>query len=329
MNIRVLTETEIRSCVSLDHDVIRAVGNGFTDLHRGNAFVPPVLAIPVPDKHGEVDVKTAYVKGLDAFAVKIASGFYDNYKKGLPNACGMMILISSTTGFPLAVLVDNGYLTQVRTGAAGAIAAEYLSRKGSLTAGVIGAGTQARYQMRALKLVRDFSRLCIYSLYREDVQRYIREMQPVLGVEIAAASSVQEVVEKSDIVVTCTPSKSPYLEAEWIRLGTHITAMGSDMEDKRELFPEVFKRAHIVACDLRSQCFRLGELHHAKAAGVIPDENRVVELGEFTSGSKPGRLTEEQITVCDLTGVGVQDTAIAMLTYQRATEKNLGLLLTS
>jgi ornithine cyclodeaminase len=277
------------------------------------------MAILVPEHGGEVDVKAAYVRGLDSFAVKIASGFYDNARLGLPSGSGLMILFSSVTGIPQAILLDNAYLTDVRTGAAGAVAARYLARERIETAGVIGSGTQARFQMLALRQVRRFSRLLVYSRDAEHVAAYAAEMGPRLEVQVIAAPDAETVVRESDVVVTTTPARQPYLRAEWLHPGLHITAMGSDMEDKEELFPEVLARAGLVACDLKSQCVRLGELRGALQAGVLGPDSPVVELGEIVAGRHPGRTSADQITVCDLTGVGVQDTAIARLALEKAT----------
>ena len=328
MEIIVLTEQDLRSCVKLDADVIEAVEQAFISLSRGKATVPPIMMLPVPARRGEVDVKSAFIEGLDSLAVKIASGFFENYKMQLPSASGLMVLVSTETGFPRAVLLDNGYLTQVRTGAAGAIASKYLAPKNVKVAGVVGAGTQARYQMRGLKLVRDFETLLIYSLYDEEVDRYVAEMAEELGVEIRRAASVEEVVRNSSVVVTTTPSREPYLEAKWLHPGLHITAMGTDTEEKQELHPEVLAKADLPVCDLVSQCRRLGELHHTLERALISEAD-VSELGQVIAGSKPGRTGDEQITVCDLTGVGVQDTAIARLAYLKAEEAKLGLRVTS
>jgi len=324
MGITILTEAEIRKCIDLDREAIAAVSDGFSRLATGEATVPPVLAILVPENNGEVDVKTAYMRGLESFAIKIASGFYDNARLGLPTGSGMMVIISAKTGFPEAVLLDNGYLTSVRTGAAGAVAATHLAPKEVTTAGVIGSGSQARYQMRALKLVRDFRRLLVYGIIPDEVDRYAEEMALLLGVELIKANSEEEVVRESQVVVTTTPSHEPHVRAEWLHPGLHITAMGSDGEDKQELYPQVLQRADLLVCDRKSQCFRLGELHHGLEEGMISKDDPIVELGELTSGQHPGRETEEQITVCDLTGVGVQDTAIALLGYRKAREQRLG-----
>ncbi len=324
MNVTILSESELRECVGMNEDSFAAVAEGFSRLAQGKATVPPILRVDVPENRGEVDVKTAYVHGLDSFAIKVAAGFFNNRELGLPTGSGLMMLISAKTGFPEAVLLDNGYLTDVRTGIAGAIAAQHLAREDIEVAGVIGAGMQARYQMRGLKLVRDFKRLLIYSIIPEEVKQYVKDMSKELGVEVVVATDYEEVVTQSDAVVTTTPANDPYLRAEWLHPGLHITCMGSDSEHKQELHADVFGRVDRIVCDRKSQCFRLGELHHALEAGVITEESEITELGEITSGVKPGRKSVEEITVCDLTGVGVQDTAIARLAYLRALEKELG-----
>lgn len=322
--ILILNEIDIRQCVSLNKEALEEVAKGFTALTEGRVTLPPILRIDIPGNHGEVDVKTAYIHGLDSFAIKIASGFINNYQLGLPTGSGMMVLVSTETGCPKAILLDNGYLTDVRTGIAGAIAAKYLAPKEINVAGVIGSGMQARYQIRALSLVREFSKLMIYGIVQEEVDTYVEEISKELGIEVIKAKSPETVVRESDIVVTTTPSKEPYMRAEWLHPGLHITCMGSDSEDKQEVYPEVFAKADIVVCDKKTQVFRLGELHHVKDAGLI-SEDQVIELGQLTSGQKLGRETEGEITICDLTGVGIQDTQISRLAYHKAVERGFGL----
>jgi ectoine utilization protein EutC len=324
MTVLILTETDLRSCVSMDMDSYNAVSEAFTRLAQGKATVPPIMRVDIVENQGEVDVKTAYLRGLDHFAIKIASGFHDNRARGLPTGSGMMVVLSTQTGFPEAILLDNGYLTDLRTGLAGAIAAEHLARKHVETAGIIGAGTQARFQMRGLKLVRDFKRVLVYGIAEAEVDAYVTEMTDKLGVEVKKGESYSDVVRGSDVVVTATPAHEPYLESEWLHPGLHITCMGSDSEDKQEIEADVFSSVDIIACDLKSQCFRLGELHHAVEKAVITKDHPIVELGEMTSGQKPGRQHEDQISICDLTGVGVQDTAIALQAYTRAKELGFG-----
>ena len=325
MKTTILTERDIRSCVSLDEDAIAAVAAGFTKLALGAVTVPPVLRIDIPEHNGEVDVKTAVIHGVDRFAIKIASGFFDNRLLGLPTGSGLMVVVSAVTGRPEAILLDNGYLTDVRTGAAGAVAAAHLGRERIETVGVVGAGMQARFQVRALSLVRDFRRLIVYSTTPHEVDRYAGEMAETLGVEVVTAEGPEPVVRESDVVVTTTPAREPYLKAAWLHPGLHITCMGSDSEDKQELYADVFGRVDRIVCDRKSQCIRIGELHHALAEGVISPYDEIIELGELTSGRSPGRTDDEEITVCDLTGVGVQDTQIALLAFERARDRGLGI----
>ena len=322
MKVTLLTEAELRRCVELDVEAIAAVEDAFTRLANGEAAMPPIVCVDIPEHRGEVDIKTAYVRGLDSFAVKIASGFFENYRFGLPSGSGMMVLVSARTGLPEALLLDNGYLTDVRTGAAGAVAARHLARTRVETVGIIGAGVQARYQALALRRVREFRRVLVWGRSRERAEAYAAEMAPRLGVEVVAASDAESVVRASDIMVTTTPSREPYLRAEWLHPGLHITAMGSDGPEKKELFADVLARADLVVCDSRTQCERLGELHHARP---VPSGDRIVELGEITSGRRVGRTDDAQITVCDLTGTGVQDTAIALLAHRSAAGRGLGL----
>ncbi|MFP4589379.1 MAG: cyclodeaminase [Candidatus Acetothermia bacterium] len=321
----VLTEDDIRQSVTLNRQAIKAVEEGFTRLEDSTVHLPPIMMVEVPESQGEVDVKSAHIEGYDSFAVKLASGFFKNAEKGLPTGSGMMVLVSAETGFPQAVLLDNGYLTNLRTAAAGAVAASHLAPEEIGVAGVIGSGVQARYQIRALGKVRDFQRVLVYSRNSENVARFSEEMREELGCEIIKATGAKEVVKESEFVVTATPAREPYLKPEWLDPGMHITAMGSDTEEKNELYPGVFCEADYIVCDRKSQCFRLGELHHALAEGVLEEDHPLVELGEITSGRTPGRTTPDQLTVCDLTGVGVQDTVIAILAFRQASRRDLGL----
>ena len=323
----VLSESDIRACVRMDAESLAAVEQGFAQMARGQAEVPPPMGIAVPERDGEVHVKSAYLRGHAGFAVKIATGFWRNAAEGLPTASGLMVLLDAKTGFPLALLLDNGYLTEVRTALAGAMAAKYLARETMQTVGVIGVGVQARMQVEALRLARRFGRVLAYGRKPEAVQRYAEEMRAKLGVEVTAAASIAEVVRQSDVVITTTPAREPLVMAADLHPGLHITAMGSDGPGKQELDPQVLARADLVVCDRRSQCEQLGELQHAEAAGLVGAKMRIVELGELAAENKPGRTGEQQITVCDLTGVGVQDTAIAVLAYAKARAAKLGAVL--
>jgi ornithine cyclodeaminase len=284
------------------------------------------MMIPVQEKDGEVDIKSAFIKGIPNLAVKVASGFFQNPQLGLPSQSGLMLVVSAETGFLKAVLLDNGYLTQVRTGAAGAVAAKYLAPEIVENVGVIGTGEQARFQMEALYLVRPFKTIRIYSRYNEEAKNaYIDEMSKRLGVNVIKCNSVAEVVKKSSVVVTTTPSREGFITKEMLHPGLHITAMGSDTEEKQELDPAILGLADRLFCDLHSQCERLGELRSGYESGSISPTTPVTELGAIINKTEVGRSNDDQITICDLTGVGVQDTMIAVKLYDLAEEQDLGI----
>jgi ornithine cyclodeaminase len=310
--------------VGLDAKALAAVEGGFTSLARGDAIVPPPMGIEVEERSAEIHIKSAYVRGLPGFAIKVASGFYANAALGLPASSGMMILLSAETGWPVAVLLDNGYLTEVRTALAGAVAAKHLAPATVKTVGVLGTGSQARYQVLALRLVRQFERVLVWGRRPEAVSRFCAEMSERLAVEVQAAPSVADVVDRSSLVVTTTAAREPLVKAVHLHEGLHITAMGSDGPGKQELEAAVLARADLLVCDRKAQCARLGELQHALAAGLLDDGSPISEIGELTSGVARGRSNDRQITVCDLTGVGVQDTAIACLAYLEARQERLG-----
>jgi ectoine utilization protein EutC len=322
--IAILTERELAECVVLDADAIACIEACFRTLAMEAVVMPPILRLDIPEHHGEVDVKTAYLPGVPSFAIKISPGFFDNPKLGLPSVNGLMLLFSATTGLVEAVLLDNGYLTNVRTAAAGAVAAKWLARQDARIAGIIGAGVQARLQLEALKLVRPIERALVWARDADKARAFAATAGPELGLEIAVARSPEDLVRQSDIVVTTTPSTEPLIEADWLQPGQHLTAMGSDAEHKNELAPGVITRADRYVCDRQSQCALLGELHHAVLAGAVPSDARFAELGQVIAGQEPGRTSERQITICDLTGTGAQDTAIATLASQRARARGAG-----
>ena len=233
-----------------------------------------------------------------------------------------MVVLDSETGIPQSALFDNGYLTDLRTGLAGAVAAKHLAREGEVVMGIIGAGVQALLQFKALNLVRRVTRGVIWARRPEAARRFAAEVSATTGVEFAVAESVADVLAGADIVATTTPATSPLVDASMLHPGLHITAVGSDAESKQELDADVVAAADVFACDSISQSERLGELRAALDAGF--EKDGAVELGRVIDGSSPGRSSEEEVTVCDLTGTGAQDTAIASLAVQRCAELGLG-----
>jgi ornithine cyclodeaminase len=323
--IRIATEADLRRAVPLDRPAIDCVAGAFVALAEGRATMPPILRLDIPAANGEVDVKTAHIEGLPAFAIKISPGFFDNPGLGLPSVNGLMTLFSATTGLLEAVLLDNGYLTDVRTAAAGAVAAEQLARPEATTVTVLGAGVQARLQLEALALVRKLTAATIWARDHDRAQETALAMAETLGIPVGVTRDPGEAVSRADIVLTTTPAAAPVLQAGWLRSGQHVTAMGSDAEHKNEVDPAVFAREGLVyVADSVAQTRRLGELHHAIAAGTAAADAAFPELGALVTGTAEGRTSAEQITLCDLTGTGVQDTAIATLALQRLDMAGMG-----
>ncbi|WP_027178855.1 ectoine utilization protein EutC [Maridesulfovibrio bastinii] len=316
--ITILSEQELRKFIKLDENAINCVEQAFKTLSSGRAVMPPVLRLDIEEYNGEVDVKTAYMPGMDCFAIKVSPGFFDNPKRGLPSLNGMMVLLNAKTGIPEALLLDNGYLTAVRTAAAGAVAAKWLSRKNSTTAAIMGAGEQGRLQLKALKLVRDIKTASIWARSIEKAQLAAAELSEDLGIKITAYSDAEKAVKGADIIVTATPATAPVFFKEMLEPGQHVTAMGSDAGHKNEIDPKAIAATDIYAADSLSQTEILGELHHALEAGTIKSEQNLCELGAIISGTAAGRCSSESITIADLTGTGVQDTAIANLALNRA-----------
>jgi ectoine utilization protein EutC len=314
----ILTETDLRSVVKLDMDAIACMEDAFRALATKAVAMPPILRLDIPEHRGEVDVKTAYVPGLDGFAIKISPGFFNNPAIGLPSTNGMMVLLSAATGLVQALLLDNGYLTDVRTAAAGAVATKYLSRPDARVAAIFGAGMQARLQLQALTLVRPIREARIWARDAAKAEKAAIELTQTLGISVVAMADPQFAVAGADIIVTTTPSETPILKAEWLQPGQHVTAMGSDAEHKNEIEPTAFARANLYVADRLAQTRQLGELHHAIKTGVVSSNTDFPELGQIIAGLKPGRSDPGQITIADLTGTGIQDTAIATLAFARA-----------
>ncbi len=326
MELRLLSEKEIRGLLG-PNEAYEAVRDAFVRLAKGEAILPGVINLDIPKTRTEAHVKGAYLLGARYFAVKVASGSYDNPARGLPSGGGMFLAFDATTGLPVAVLFDNGYLTDVRTGAAGALAADLLAKKTVDRVGVVGVGNQARYQLAALLQVRRPKAVAAWGRDRRKAEDYAAEMSARLGVPVEAVGSPEVACRGSDVVITVTPSHEPLVRANWIEPGTHITAVGADAPDKQELDVDLLRKADKVVADRLEQCLRLGEIHHAVETGPLRKEEVYAELGEIAAGMKPGRRSDQEITIADLTGVGVQDAAVANRVVEDALRGNVGTVL--
>jgi len=320
----VLNSSEIKKCVQLNEQLIPIIENAFKSLALEKTTMPPILRLDIEKYHGESDVKAAYIEGLDSYAIKVASGFFNNPNLGLPSSNGLMILLDSKTGVLKSVLLDKGYLTDVRTAIAGAIAAKHLSNPESSNVGIIGAGIQAKMQLEALLLVRNIKTAYIWSRDSKKTNKFVQNIKDKINIKIIACESPEQTVNLSEILITCTPSKSPIIKSEWLKKGLHITAMGSDAEMKNELDPKIIKDCDYYIPDSQSQTSILGELNHAIKAGLVSAEKKYNELGSVIINSNLGRRNINDVTVADLTGTGVQDTAIARHTYKISADKGFG-----
>ncbi|HEY3883840.1 MAG TPA: hypothetical protein VGL62_01435 [Vicinamibacterales bacterium] len=282
---------------------------------EGRTHVPAVINLDIPGARGEFHVKTAYIDGVPYIAVKIASGFYDNPAQGLPSGSGLMVVLNASTGMPAALLLDNGFLTDIRTGAAGALAADLLARRTIGTVGVIGSGVQARHQVRCLREVRQFGRVIVWGRHARNVGACIDELCAE-GFDAAARATPEAICREADVLVTATPAHEPLVRAEWLRPGQHVTAVGSDAPGKQELEAACLSRADLVVVDRLTQCAAFGELRHAIDAGGVRADAVHAELGEIVAGRKRGRTRDDEVTIADLTGVGFQDTAVAARALQ-------------
>ena len=323
-DIRILTEAELRSQIQLDLSAIECVENAFHALATKSVVMPPIMRLDILEHNGEIDVKTAYIPGVDSLAIKISPGFFDNPSLGLPSVNGLMVLFSTRTGMVEALLLDNGYLTDLRTAAAGAVAAKHLARADSRCAAILGAGVQAGLQLEALTLVRDIDSARIWARDPARAAAKAEALSDRLGLPISACGDVRAAIDGADIIVTTTPSDRPLLAAGQIAPGQHITAMGSDAEHKNEIDPALVAGELRYFCDRLSQVRTLGELHHAIEKGLLPADAEFPELGQVIAHQKPGRDNESEITLCDLTGTGIQDTAIATLAFRRCQQREAG-----
>ena len=293
-------------------DLLPDIERAFAAYSEGRAIVPPVGELLLDD--GEVHIKYGCLRDGDFYVIKIASGFFKNPQLGLPSGSGLMLLFDQKTGMLGRILLDRGLLTEVRTAVAGAIVAKHLAPTNVERIGIVGTGTQARLQLEHLKPITPCRRVLVWGRSDEKLQRY-REDMTAHGFVIETTRETADVLAQCNLVVTTTPAKEPLVRAADVRAGTHITAMGSDTAHKQELESAILARADIVVADSIPQSRQRGEIYKATEANEL-DATRVVELGQVIAGKHPGRTSDDQITVADLTGVAVQDIAIASAVHR-------------
>ena len=286
------------------------IEDAYRAVAAGTANLPPVGYIAFPDVGGDCHVKFGHITGEPLFIVKIATGFAGNAALGLANNSGCSIALDARTGQVIAILADEGIMTDIRTGIGGAIATRLLARPDSRLVGIVGTGEQARQQVRWLRRLWDGPlEFALWGRSPERADDAVRDLGRE-GIKVSRAEQLELMCRSSDIVITTTASRAPIVQSDWIRPGSHITAVGADAPGKQELATALVARADVIVADLTSQCIDHGEIATAIAAGQLAI-GRVTELGNVLAGTSVGRTTPEQITIADLTGLAVQDIAIA------------------
>ena len=309
--MKTYTQQQIAQKVGIDSQSLAIIESAFAALGRDQVTMPGILSMDIAENNGEVDVKTAHIKGWKQFAIKISPGFFNNPSIGLPSLNGLMVLFSAHTGLVDAVLFDEGYLTDVRTALAGALASQYLAVTNAHHAAVVGAGAQARLQIEALLLVRPITHLSVYARDLHKAQLFSQQMAAEFGLVANACSSVKEACRKAQILITTTPSTSPLVTLEDLPAGIHITAIGSDNPHKRELDKRLVTSVDLLVVDQITQSQTMGELKEIPIPSLT-----ILTLGNLIAQQQYPRINQQQISLCDLTGTGVQDTAIACYATQ-------------
>lgn len=321
---KVLKLNEIKSLIDIPQ-LISEIESGFVLYSEGRVKVPPVGFLHFDDPPGDVHIKYGFVSGDDYYVLKMASGFYNNHLLGLPISDGLILVFSQKTGELKLILLDKCWLTDMRTAAAGAVAAKHLAAKNINNIGIVGTGVQARKQLEMLQYVVDCKSCYIWGRDSANVQSMIEDLMAKesiqdWGLEIKTAKSIEDLVSQCNLIVTTTSARSPLILADHVKKGTHITAMGSDDHGKQELEAGLLAKANIVVADSISQCVDHGECLYPVQEKNI-EEDSILELGNVIKNPAIGRTSEDQITVADLTGVAIQDIQIAKM-IDRAIKKD-------
>jgi ornithine cyclodeaminase len=263
-----------------------------------------------------VHVKGAHIRGARHVVLKLATGWYNNRDRGLPSGDGLFLLLDATTGAPVFLLAEHGHLTDLRTAAAVGLTLKYFAPKEARDALLVGAGAVGRLSARAIVAQLPIERLAVWNRTRARAEALVHDLEGSGTVKARVASALEPEVRQHRVIVTATASTTPLIKAAWVAKGTHITSVGTGSPEKVELEPELLKKADKVVADRVFQTARYGNLHHAIDAGVLKPEQIYGELGDIAAGRLPGREKEGEITIADLTGVGIQDAAIAAVVVE-------------
>ncbi|AEA46948.1 alanine dehydrogenase [Archaeoglobus veneficus] len=311
----ILTEEDVKAILTMA-DTMRAVEHAFEMHGRNEIQMPPKVYLTF--EKGDLRAMPAFLGGYAG--LKWVNSHPENPEKGLPTVMAVLILNDPETGFPLAIM-DATHITNMRTGAAGGIAAKYLARKDSKVFGFVGCGRQAYTQLDALLEVFSVEKVLAYDISSSHAEKFVSHCTE-LGID-AKAVDIREACN-CDVLTTTTPSRKPVVKDEWIKEGTHINAIGADAPGKQELESSLLKRAKVVVDDME-QATHGGEVNVPISEGVIKPEDIYATLGEVIVGVKPGRESDEEITIFDSTGLAIQDISTASVVYENAIKRNVGL----
>jgi ornithine cyclodeaminase/alanine dehydrogenase len=320
-----LTRKDVEAVLTMK-DTIAAVEEGFRQLALGNVIMPQRTAIRISDYHGLHLGMPAYVGGAEgggSLALKAVTVYPDNPAQyGLPTTIGTLLLHDPRTG-ALVAIMDAGFLTAMRTGAASGVATKYLAREDARSAGVFGAGVQARAQLTAVCEVRPIERAVIYDTVSEARENYAAEMSERLSIPVEPTDDPRACAE-NDVIVAASSSRTPIFEGAWLAAGTHINGIGSHSPDARELDTLTIQRAKVVP-DYAPACLaEAGDLIIPIQEGAITEDHLHANLGEIVAGLKPARESAEEITLFKSVGLAVQDAASATRVYELAQAAGVG-----
>lgn len=323
MKTLLLNKAEVGKLISMK-EVIGTVEEAYKAFSGGQVVQPDYIGIHLPEPRGEIDFKVGYCKTNEIISMKASSGgFLDNpTAHGVPNGMGSVLLFDARS-CALICVMDGSLLTGLRTGASGAVSVKALARKNAKKITCIGTGNQARMQIRAISLVMRIEEIHAWSRDPETLAPFKTDIEGEFGIPVILADSKQQAVEQADILITTTRGKGSLVEASWVKPGTHIVAIGTDMKGKQEFDPEIFRHAKIVN-DSISQCIDKGETWHPLNEKIISLDDIHGEIGEILLGTKPGRENDEEITIFDSTGMAIQDNTTAEKIYRNALENNVG-----
>ncbi|MFC1802998.1 ornithine cyclodeaminase family protein [Thermoproteota archaeon] len=323
-----LTQDEVKDVLDMK-STLEAVENGFREMGNENIEMPPRVYLHFDN--GVLIAMPAYMPGLGVAGTKIVTVHPGNKQAyGLPAVIARIILNSPENGVPLAIM-DGTYITALRTGAAGATGIKYLSREDSEVAGVCGTGVQGRSQVMGLMEVRPkIKKIKVFDIIPVAMKEFAREMKKMFpSAEFVPVTSIQEAVEGSDIIITCTPSPEAFLDGAWLKKGCHVSAIGADTGAKRELMTSAIEKCDKHVVDFVPQAFVVGDFKIPKEEGVISEENIYAEMGEIVAGKKKGCEYPDEITMFKATGLAIQDVGTASKVLELAKAKGVGMTLAS